>query len=140
MSSMMGGMGGMMEEGMEGIKKMMGGLLGGGKSGAPAAGGPVSTPGKTSIGGASDPAPSAMSEQDAAIAKKAAVDQTVEDVGKMQRLTQNSMSMSPFQDMSMYAERHLTDPQQQAMMAQKNSKADELQKILMAQYTRRGLL
>lgn len=120
MASMMGGM--MGGQAMEGIQKMMGGLMGGGK------------------GGASAPAPSAMSEQDARIAKKAAVDQTVEDVAKMQGLTQTSMNMSPFQDMSMYAERHLTDPQQQAMMAQKNSKADELQKILMAQYTRRGLL
>lgn len=138
MASMMGGM--MGGQGMEGIQKMMGGLMGGGKGGAPAAGGPVSTPGRATIGGASAPAPSAMSEQDAAIAKKAAVDQTVEDVAKMQGLTQNSMGMSPFQDMSMYAERHLTDPQQQAMMAQKNSKADELQKMLMRQYSGRGLI
>jgi len=138
MASMMGGM--MGGQGMEGIQKMMGGLMGGGKGGAPAAGGPVSMPGRATIGGASAPAPSAMSKQDAAIAKKAAVDQTVEDVAKMQALTQNSMGMSPFQDMSMYAERHLTDPQQQAMMAQKNSKADELQKMLMRQYSGRGLI
>lgn len=138
MASMMGGM--MGGQGMEVLQKMMGGLIGGGKGGAPAAGGPVSMPGRATIGGASAPAPSAMSEQDAGIAKKAAVDQTVEDVAKMQGLTQASMGMSPFQDMSMYGEQHMVDPQQKAMMSQKNSKADELQKLFMQQYTRRGLL
>lgn len=140
MASMMGGM--MSGQGMEGIQKMMGGLMGGGKGGATAAGGgaPVSVPGRATIGGASAPTQSGMSDQNAGIAKKAAVDQTVDDVAQMQRLTQNSMGMSPFQDMSMFGEQHMVDPQQKAMMAQKNSKADELQRMLMKQYSGRGLI
>lgn len=143
MASMMGGM--MGGQGMEGIQKMMGGLMGGKGGGAGGAGGllgKVEAPMPAGVAGPGRPmdAPVDQKAQDAGIAKKAAVDQTVEDVAKMQGLTQNSMGMSPFQDMSMYAERHLTDPQQQAMMAQKNSKADELQKMLMRQYSGRGLI
>lgn len=142
MSSMMSGMSGMMGQGMEGIQKMMDGMMGGGAGGAGGLLGKVEAPMPAGVAGpgrAMD-APVDQKAQDAAIAKKAAVDQTVEDVGKMQRLTQNSMGMSPFQDMSMFGEQHMVDPQQKAMMAQRNSKADELQKMLMRQYSGRGLI
>jgi len=143
MSSVMGGMaGGMMESGMQGLQKMMGGMMGGGAGGAGGLLGKVEAPMPAGVAGpgrAID-APVDQKAQDAGIAKKAAVDQTVEDVGNMQRLTQNSMGMSPFQDMSMFGEQHMVDPQQKAMMAQKNSKADELQRMLMKQYIGRGLI
>ena len=142
MSSMMSGMSGMMGQGMEGIQKMMGGLMGGGAGEAGGLLGKVEAPMPAGVAGpgrAID-APVDQKAQDAGIKKKAAVDQTVEDVAKMQRLTQTSMSMSPFQDMSMYGEQHMVDPQQKAMMAQRNSKADELQRMLMKQYIGRGLI
>lgn len=139
MSSMMGGM---MESGMQGLQKMMGGMMGGGAGEAGGLLGKVEAPMPAGVAGpgrAID-APVDQKAQDAGIKKKAAVDQTVEDVAKMQRLTQTSMSMSPFQDMSMYGEQHMVDPQQKAMMAQRNSKADELQRMLMKQYIGRGLI
>lgn len=148
MSSMMGGM---MESGMQGLQKMMGGMMGGGAGEAGGLLGKVEAPMPAGVAGPgraidapvdqkAQDAPVDQKAQDAGIKKKAAVDQTVEDVAKMQRLTQTSMSMSPFQDMSMYGEQHMVDPQQKAMMAQRNSKADELQRMLMKQYIGRGLI